>query len=81
MSGYMTEALLYSNLFRQVCFNNTFNIKSVDATITIWCMFCVFCSFLDVSNNPHHLAIVAYHFPCGIVPEVKKHGNAKVMLK
>ena len=28
-------------------------------------------------NNPHHLALLVYHFPPGIIPKAQKHGNAK----
>lgn len=34
--------------------------------------------FMDVSNNPHHLALVVYHFPPGKIPKAQKHGNANV---
>ena len=35
------------------------------------------CAFTDVSNNPHHLALVTFHIPQGYIPTVKSHGNSK----
>ena len=37
----------------------------------------VICFLIDVSNNPHHLAMIVYHFPPSIMPKAQKHGNAK----
>ena len=32
---------------------------------------------VDASYNPHHLALIVYHFPPNILPVAQKHGNAK----
>ena len=37
----------------------------------------VICFLIDVSNNPHHLALIVYHFPPSIMPKAQKHRNAK----
>ena len=45
--------------------------------ITVIYIAMVPCFIADASYNPHHLALIVYYFPSGILPLAQKHGNAK----